>query len=116
MVLNGLRPLTGDVDGIVRLRGEIELAGRIAVTGFVSNTHLMDETTAETVVAGWRLAKEVAVRTGLPLEFVCAPLELISAVEKEADVPVLPVRRYLAPSWKTPADGPDNLGKELFRL
>lgn len=116
MVLNGLRPFTADVDGIEQLRGEIESAGRIAVSGFVSNTHLMDETTLETVIAGWHLASEVAARTGLPLEFVCAPPELIDAVEKEVDVPVLPVRRYLAPSWKDPAAGRENQGKELFRL
>jgi hypothetical protein len=116
MVLNGLRPFTGDVEGCERLRTEIESAGRIAITGFVSNTHLMDETTLETVVAGWRLATGVAARTGLPLEFVCAPPELVEAVREAVDVPVLPVRRYLAPSWKNPVAGRDNLGKALFRL
>jgi len=116
MVLNGLRPFTRDVAGIERMRRDIELAGRISMSGLVSNTHLMEETTVETVVAGWQLAREAATALELPLEFVCAPPEMVAEVGGLVDVPVLPVRRYLAPSWKNPAEGRANLGRELFRL
>jgi hypothetical protein len=116
MVLNGNRPFTGDVAGIKRIRSDIERAGRIEIGGLVSNTHLMEETTVETILAGYRLAREAAEATGLPLEFVCAPEAMVPAVTAEVTEWVLPIVRYLAPSWKNPGEGQDNLGKELFRL
>ncbi len=116
MVLNGNRPFTGDVAGIERIRMEIENAGRIRFGGFVSNTHLMDETTLATILAGYRLSREVAGATGLPLAFVCAPEALVPAVREHVEEPVLPIVRYLATSWQNPLEGLDNLGKDLFRL
>lgn len=116
MVLNGNRPFTGDVAGIERIRRDIERAGRVRITGFVANTHLMSETTAETILSGHRLAQSAAAAMGLTLEFVCAPAELVDAIAAQVEEPVLPIVRYLASSWMLPADGRNNLGKELFRL
>lgn len=116
MVLNGNRPFTGDVAGIERIRLEIERAGRIRFTGFVSNTHLMAETTFATIMAGYALAKEVEGALGLPLAFVCAPEQLVADVTAQVDEPVLPIIRYLATSWQYPLEGQNHLGKDLFRL
>lgn len=116
MVLNGNRPFTGDVAGIERIRREIERAGRIRIGGFVSNTHLMGETTLETIMDGHRLAQDAATSTGLPLELVCAPEALVAAVSARVAEPVLPIVRYLPPAWMTQAGGADIMGKDLFRL
>ncbi len=116
MVLNGSRPFTGDVAGIERMRRDIERAGRIRFTGFVSNTHLMGETTVETILSGHRLALAAAEATGLLLEFVCAPAELVAEVAAQVREPVLPIVRYLAPAWMMQTGGQNSLGKELFRL
>jgi len=116
MVLNGNRPFTSDVAGIKRIRSDIERAGRIQIGGLVSNTHLMEETTVGTILAGYRLAKEASRATGLPLEFVCAPATMVAEVAAAIGEPVLPIVRYLAPSWKNSGGGRGNLGKELFRL
>ena len=116
MVLNGSRPFTGDVAGVERIRKEIELAGRISVTGLVSNTHLMEATTLETVLAGVELAAQVEAKSGLPLEFVTAPLELVDKVRDATGREVMPLYRFLSVPWRNPLDGIDNLGRELFRL
>jgi hypothetical protein len=116
MVLNGNRPFTGDVDGIRRIRADIEMAGRITVTGLVSNTHLMEETTAQTIVRGVELARRAAHELEIPLHFVTAPEELVQEVSGTIVEPVLPLARYLATSWQQVTRPQDNLGKELFRL
>ena len=116
MVLNGNRPFTGDVAGINRVRAEIEMAGRITVTGLVSNTHLMEETTAETIFRGVELARRAADELAIPLHFVTAPEELVDEISGTIMEPVLPLARYLATSWQQVARPEVNLGKELFRL
>jgi hypothetical protein len=115
MVLNGNRPHTRDVAGIIRIRSEIELAGRIQVTGFVSNTHLMGETTVATVLAGYRLAKQASSVSGLPLEFITAPPGMAEEVAGQVDCEVLPLRRTLSVPWQK-RDENRNVGKALFRL
>jgi len=116
MVLNANRPFTGDAAGTERIRGEIERAGRVRVTGFVSNTHLMEETTIDTVLAGYRLAKQLEEETGIPLEFVSAPCRLVAETERVVAEEVLPIVRFLTPPWRNPLEGRDDLGRELFRL
>ena len=96
-VLGGEEPVV-PVGGCLRMQEEIEEASRLKVTGLLANAHLIDETTPETVRAGWRLAGEVARRTGLPLRFVAA-MEALAPDLDDLDVPVLPMRRTLLPPW-----------------
>jgi len=116
MVLNANRPFAGDVAGVLRLLGEIEAASRCRVTGLISNTHLMGDTRLETVMAGYGLAREVEEATGRPLVCVCAPPEIVDEVRKEVLVEVLPIRRFLAPSWQVVPAERRGLGKDVFSL
>ncbi len=114
MVLNGNRPQTRDLAGISRIRSEIERAARIEVTGFVSNTHLMGETTAATVLGGYRLARDAAAEAGLPLEFVTAPPDVVEEVAREVACEILPLRRALSVPWLRQEERGG--GRALFRL
>ena len=55
-VINAKRPFTDTVEGCLAMRRSIEGASRWTVTGLLVNSHLIDETTVETVLDGWRLA------------------------------------------------------------
>jgi len=117
MVVNAARPMTADVPGISRMKAAIEAAGKIRVTGLASNTHLMDQTTAQTIARGRTLALQAAAALGLSLEFVTAPAALADAARQTVEEDVLPIYRYLTPPWLVPADGEAHrLGKALFRL
>ncbi len=116
MVLNALRPFTNTSQGIIKMMKEIEFAGRISITGFVSNTHLMEETTVDTVLSGCELARETEEATGRPLEFVCVPEKLVDDVKGKVTEDVLPITRYLAPEWAVGQGGEIKAGKDLFRL
>jgi hypothetical protein len=99
-VINAKRPFTSTVDGCVQMIGAIETASRWRVTGLAANAHLIEETTAETVVDGWALASSVSDRTGLPVRFVGAMAHIAGAVESRAiAAPILRLHRHMLPPW-----------------
>ena len=105
MVLNGNRPFTSDIAGCLKMIAEIEESSRLKFTGIISNTHLLDETTAKTLLNGLELAQQVGERTGLPVKFL-AGLKAIVDLPELVDVglPVLPLERLLLKPWESGAD------------
>ncbi len=108
MVVNANRPFTSDLEGAKKVLGELEGAAGLRIGGLVSNTHLMDETTPDEVRRGYRFAKEMSEKTGLPLLAVSAEAQLLEDGEKsglvaeEFDCLLLPVYRFMLPPWKKP--------------
>jgi len=99
-VINRSRPFTDTVDGCLRMREQIETSSRLFVTGLVSNTHLIMETTPDTVLEGYQFALEVAERAGLPLEMVVVPAWIADEMDLTAfDAPVLVINREMLPPW-----------------
>ena len=99
-VVNTSRPFTATVEGCLRMRAELEGASRLTVTGFLANTHLIEETTPETVLAGWRVVAEAARVGGLPIPWVTAmgPLARDPALAEITD-PLLALERRMLPPW-----------------
>jgi hypothetical protein len=107
-VINSKRPFTGTVAGCLAMRTAIESASRFDVTGLIANSHLIDETTPEAVLEGWRLAREVSRETGLPVRAVAVMGALADAAELAVlDVPVLRLERHMLPPWLERADPGD---------
>ncbi len=101
MVLNERRPFTADVAGALRMKDEIEASSRLKFTGIISNTHLMDDTTAQTVLDGLDLAREVSAASGLPIYFLSAMNDIVSQCDPaKIDVPVLILDRALVKPWE----------------
>lgn len=82
LVLNFRRPFTRNVGEAVRMIEEIETVSRIKVTGLISNTHLMNETTPEVVVEGYRLSKETGEKLGIPLVTVAVDRNTMEGLDK----------------------------------
>jgi hypothetical protein len=102
-VINAKRPFTDTVDGCLEMRRMIEDASRWTITGLLVNSHLIDETTVDVVMDGWRLAEAVRARTGLPIRFVAAMEHLADAPDlRSIDAPVLRLRRHMLPPWLAP--------------
>lgn len=99
-VLNARRPFTSTVAGCLRMRAEIELASRFAITGFVVNSHLMEETSPDHILEGWDLATKVARRAGLPVRCVTALGQLADAPAlARVEAPILRLHRHMLPPW-----------------
>ncbi len=115
MVLNARRPFTDTVDGAMRIIREIETASRLKVTGLVSNTHLMEETSVEMIREGVALAEAVSAETGATVRFVAAMDDVAEAYVKESGgeppYPVMPMVRRMLPPWISPL----RQGRDRFR-
>ena len=100
-VLNARRPFTETVAGCLRIRSDIEAASRLRITALVSNSHLLEETDASTILQGLELAREVGRAAGLPVAFVTANENLPGGFDQaEVDCPVLWIKRRMLPPWK----------------
>ena len=100
LVLNFRRPSTPDPKAAVRMVREIEAVGRVPVTGLLSNTHLMDETTAEVVLEGYGLALQTARLAEVPLTAITVNGGLAADIEGEGlECPVITMRRIVRPPF-----------------
>ena len=70
MVVNAYRPNTSTPEGIIEQMENLEYAAGLKVTGFINNTNLVRETTAECLLHGDEVWKEVTKRTGVPVKYV----------------------------------------------
>jgi hypothetical protein len=100
LVLNFRRPSTPDPASAAAMVRAIEAVGRLPVTGLISNTHLMDETTPEVVLDGYRLAVETARLVGVPLVAVTVAGGLAAELEHETlECPLVTMRRIVTPPF-----------------
>ncbi len=104
-VVNPYRPFTDTVAGCLKMRNEIEKASKMTINGIVGNANLIDETTVEGIYKGYDFVKSLSDQSGLPLEFITAPVELLPEIDLERfSCPVLPIERQLVPPWKKAAE------------
>jgi hypothetical protein len=106
-VVNVNRPFAEDLSSLRQMLHAVQAAARLSVTGLVANTHLMDETTPETVHEGIRAARELATATGIPLRFCAMQRQLTEAFggpQGTAEtLPILAIERHIvAPFMPSP--------------
>ncbi|SMC59966.1 hypothetical protein SAMN02746065_10579 [Desulfocicer vacuolatum DSM 3385] len=100
-VVNPYRPFTETVEGCLKIKEEIEISSKLKVTGWVSNANLIDDTTPQDIYRGYDLVQALALKTGIPVEFITASTELMDGLDlSRFDCPVLPIERKLAPPWR----------------
>ncbi|MDF1543994.1 MAG: cobalamin biosynthesis protein CbiA [bacterium] len=103
MVINANRPFTSNMAGCIKMMNQIEAASRLKFTGLISNTHLMEHTTSETIELGLKLCGEVSGETSLPVRFVSAEQRVISTMNiEQIGHPVLVLDRLLLKPWEKP--------------
>ncbi|MCP4673975.1 MAG: cobalamin biosynthesis protein CbiA [Deltaproteobacteria bacterium] len=116
-VINARRPFTDTVEGCLKMKEAIEGTSRLQVTGLISNTHLIEETTPEVIVQGYELTKEVSRRTGVPVEFVTAMGDLATSPEVCAvNVPILKLKRIMLPPWLRTEQKQDSPREETSKI
>lgn len=97
-VVNINRPFADTAAALLAMVREIEGASRLKVSGLVANTHLMDETTVDTVREGLTATRALSKETGIPVSYcaalaaVCEQLQTI-----ETQIPLIPIERFILP-------------------
>lgn len=113
-VLNASRPFTGDSDGAMKIMREVAASAKINIGGIVINSHLVHETSAETIFDGIKLGEDVAKQTGLKIRFVSVMQDILKNMDaSKIKYPILDMERQLLPPWEF--KGP-RLGPKRFKL
>lgn len=67
MAVNALRPFTSDAEQIAIMTNELAAAAGFKIDGYINNTNLLEETTAEMVAEGEKKILDASAITGIPL-------------------------------------------------
>ena len=97
LVVNGMRPLTGEKEEILDLASRIQSRGRLRIDLMINNTNLAGETTPEMVEAGERLTMDCAQAMGISRVMTAGMPEILEKCELHT--PVIPIRRQMKPEW-----------------
>lgn len=101
MVLNANRPFTATPEGALKMMRAIESSARLKFSGIISNTHLIGETTPQTILDGITLAQTVARQTGVPLVFASGMDEVIEKLaDRKISVPLFSLSRRMLKPWE----------------
>lgn len=105
LVVNAFRPQTSTIDGIASMLRKMEGICSLSVGGLVSNSHLMDETTAEDCVRGLKSVYDAGVALGLPVLYGGVTANLLTEAEairtrEGVPVPLWPLSRYMMLPWE----------------
>lgn len=98
LVVNMYRPETRDINGVVRIKNEIEYASRMKFTGIVNNSNLGTETTVQTVIDSLDFIDGVSNGTGLPIKFTSVRKDLVDSLTEKIQN-VLPIELIKYGSW-----------------
>jgi len=100
-VVNGRRPFCDTPEGVLEAIHRVEQGAKgWRVTGLVSNTHLMEETTGELVHEGLELSRAVGAELGIDVAFVAVMDEVAEGLDAEGlGCPVLQMKRLMVPPW-----------------
>lgn len=101
LVLNRNRPFMNSVDRVVDAAGRIAQAARVPLTGLVSNSHYLEDTSLDDVLGGLEFTRQVAAQLGLPVVLVGVTERLVGELEPYADAPpLLVIQRQLKPMFQ----------------
>jgi len=103
LVVNAYRPQTSTIEKIDLMRRRMEEICGLKVGALVSNSHLMQETTPQDVLEGYKVVRAAADHMGLPLLYAGtspAIYEATAEIMKDEPVPVWPVSRYMLLPWE----------------
>lgn len=98
MVLNRYRPFMGSLDEVMETSDQIAAASHLQISGVISNTHMLEETSADDVRWGLDLARQVARKLQVPVRLLGLPGHLAEDFVDTTDLPpIMAVRRFMKP-------------------
>lgn len=103
LVVNANRFETDTLEGAMYHLEQIQNEIQLPINGFINNTHMLSETTAEDVVRGHKLCKELSEQTGIPIVWDTCNEKFVDRLAEIAEdydeYNVFPLKLQLRPSW-----------------
>jgi hypothetical protein len=102
-VVNVNRPETSTVEGALGHIKRIESETNLKVTGLINNTHKLMETSAEDMVKGYYICKELSSILHIPLKYNCCVEGLMGDLKAKTsgiqDFKIFPIKLYMRDNW-----------------
>ena len=99
-VINGNRPDTSTVEGVLKYLEMIEATSRLKITGLVNNTHMLKATTVEDVEFGHELTKKISWETDIPIRYEAVMKETADKIKNQEIIEKLfPINLYMREEW-----------------
>jgi len=106
LVVNMKRPFTDGLDSMMAMVERIRGAARLTITGIISNTHLMDDTTPEVIHQGYLEAEKLSAKLHIPLRYVVAQKDMAETLDpSDYTCPIRPIERYILPPFARTPEG-----------
>jgi len=98
--INGRRPETSTVEGVLKYLKLIEATSKLKISGLINNTHLLKDTTVEDVEFGHELTKKVSWETDIPIRYeACIKDTALQITNKEILEKLFPINLYMREEW-----------------
>ncbi len=97
LVVNCMRPLTGNQEDIMDLALRISNRSRMQIDMMINNTNLANDTTPQMIETGESITASCATRMNIPCIVSAGMPEIIG--QANCHNPILSVRRYMVPEW-----------------
>ncbi len=100
-VINTKRIMTDSPEKIVEMIAIIEEGANIKVTKLVNNSNLLEETTPEIILDGYRIISQVSEKTGIPIAITAGMEEVINRIKKSdiGNTEILSMRKQIHLPW-----------------
>lgn len=99
-IINGNRPKTKTVEGVIEYLKTIEATSKLKVTGLINNTHLLKETRVEDVEFGHELTKNVSWEMDIPIRYEVVMKERAGKINNQEIIEKLfPINLYMREDW-----------------
>ena len=98
-VVNAFRPLSGDVDAVCDLMLRVAGRSRLNPTGLINNANTSWETEESDLVRGEKLLKQVSVRMGIPVKFLCAKEDIMKKLPENLTGERMTIQILMRPEW-----------------
>lgn len=99
-VINGNRPETNTVEGVMKYLKMIEATSMLKITGLVNNTHMLKATRVEEVEFGHELTKKVSWETDIPIRYEAVIKKTADKIKNQEIIEKLfPINLYMREEW-----------------
>lgn len=99
-VINGNRPETNTVEGVLKYMKLIEATSKLKITGLINNTHMLKDTKVEDVEFGHELTKKVSWETDIPIRYEAVINETAVKIKNQEIIEKLfPINLYMREDW-----------------
>ena len=98
-VVNTNRPETMNVSGIMYHIQSIQEVPGLKATGLINNTHLLRDTTVQTIIDSQKIIEEASNKLNIPIRYISVLEKVAQQLPDEMEGEIFPIKMYMREEW-----------------